>query len=646
MSKVLSYRRDIDGLRALAVLPVVLFHLDVALFSGGFIGVDVFFVISGFLITSIIYREVMEGKFSYAHFYERRIRRLFPALIAVLLVSTLVAWFMLLPLDFRLFSEGLAAAVIFLANVHYWGKTDYFDDPVENIPLLHTWSLAVEEQFYILFPPLLILLVRFFPAKLNWILLTCAIASLIDAQNALSSRPESAFYLVHLRAWELLAGALLATGFVPLARSQWLRDGLSVFGLVLIVASIFLLDKDSAFPGLTALPAVTGAALIIYAGMGGRSVVGTLLGWRPLVFIGLLSYSLYLWHWPLFVFVRYYLIEPLNAQQQVVLFVVACGLGWASWRFVENPFRRKSGKGIARKQLFWGAGLITFLIILVSLPGMITRGAAFRLPPEIAAIEAIEKETIPFRRPCFGLSPDQIDGDSDVCTLGVEGQPNFLLWGDSHALSLAHGMDIAAHQEGVSGRFLAKSVCPPVLGTQDFMASDISCKDFNDAVVRYLDRHPSIRNVVLVGVWFIYDKKSDGPPEVGFKAGFERTLDYLKERDIHATVILQVPKIAYEVPAVLARQKLFDNNMEIRTPLSVHLEQGASFKHYIAGLEDTYAFSIVNLDSVFCDEKNCNVALNDKPLYRDSHHLSRLGSELAVDALREMVNDDFASRAN
>lgn len=646
MHNELIYRKDIDGLRAVAVLLVVLFHLDVSLFSGGFVGVDVFFVISGFLITTILRRQIARNEFSYIDFYERRVRRLFPALAVMLLFSSVAAWFLLLPLDFRLFSEGLAAAVIFVANIHYWNKTDYFNDSIDSIPLLHTWSLAVEEQFYIIFPPLLILLVRYFPVKYAWILLVCAVASFWGAQSALSSRPESAFYLVHFRAWELLAGALLTTNLLPVVKSRFLRDSLSLLGLLLIIMSALLLDKRSAFPGLAAVPAVAGAVLIIYSGLGGASLGGTWLGWRPLVVIGLSSYSLYLWHWPLFVFARYYTIGSLGAPLQVILFLLACAFGWASWRFVELPFRHRGRKGVSRKMLFLGTGLATVVVILASLPGMVTRGAAFRLPNDIVSIEATEKETIPFRRPCFGLDPERIDADEEVCTLGSAGRPEFLLWGDSHALSLAHGMDIAADAERVSGRFLAKSVCPPVLGTQDFMASDVSCNDFNGAVVRYLERHPTIQNVVLVGVWFVYDEKSDGSVETGFKAGFERTLSYLNEHGIHATVVLQVPKIDYNVPAVMARSKLFDRTFEMRTSLRLHLEQSADFKRFLNHLKSKYVFSVLSLDSVFCDDQYCNIAENGKPIYRDSHHLSKLGSELTVKMLRRMVEDQFIGSDN
>lgn len=634
MNSLLGYRRDIDGLRAIAVLPVVLFHLGVAPFSGGFVGVDVFFVISGFLITSIVYREQQAGTFSYARFYERRIRRLFPALAVMLLVTGAVAWFVLLPEDYKLFSEAQGLSVLFLANIHFWNKTDYFNDAVANIPLLHTWSLSVEEQFYLLFPPLLLLLVKRCPKRVNLALFGLAVLSLLAAQKALSSVPESAFYLVHLRAWELLAGALLATGALPPLTRRVTREAMAWCGLALILFSVFWLSKDRTFPGLLALPAVAGAAMVIHAGMHGDSSAAKLLGWRPLVWVGLISYSLYLWHWPLFVFAAYLQIVPFSAMQQLALLLLSLLLGWASWRFVEAPFRHSSGVIAQRKRLFQVAGAVALVLVAISLPGIITKGASFRMPPDIVAIQAVEEEKIPFKRPCFSLEPSQVDQDDEVCALGVDGEPSFLLWGDSHSLSLAYGMDLAAKAEKVSGRFLGKSVCPPALGTQDFMASEEACSDFNDAVVRYLDRHPSIEKVVLVGVWFIYDEKSTGPADTGFDAGFERALRMLNDKGIDVSVVLQVPNIAYNVPATLARIEWYGSDLDIRSPRAVHLSQTASFREQLKTLADQYRFTVLNLDDVYCDAEYCNVQLDGQPIYRDSHHLSKTGSRMAVAALQ------------
>lgn len=643
MSTGLNYRSDIDGLRAVAVLSVVLFHLGVAPVSGGFVGVDVFFVISGFLITSILYRELQEGSFSYAGFYERRIRRLLPALAVMLLVTSIPAWLLLMPEDYKLFTESQALSVIFLANVHFWNKTDYFNDAVENIPLLHTWSLAVEEQFYLLFPPLLLLLLRYVPARVGLLLAALALLSLLGAERVLSRSPEAAFYLVHLRAWELLAGALLATGFVPALQRQWLREASALLGFLLILGSVLLLDKQSRFPGVAALPAVFGSVLVIHAGQQASTWVGGLLSLRPMVFIGLISYSLYLWHWPLFVFTGYYLITPFSALQQIVLFVLAGLLGWLSWRFVEQHFRRPSEVRSTRS-VFRLAAATGLLLIVIALPGAVSDGAPGRLPEPVLNLYSVGEERIPFRNRCFGLEPVQVDAGEGLCVLGAEDvSPTFLLWGDSHALALAHGVDLGARAASVSGVFLARSTCPPVLGSREFRASNTSCRAFNDSVAQYLEQHPDIRRVLLVAYWGNYPLAylpvalSEGD---SFAAGLERTLAFLDTQGIKTTLIDQVPGAQQHVPSVMARSLYFQQSLDIRAPLSMHLQRLQPFRSLLAELAERHRFSVVSMDPLFCADQFCAIQRDGQPFYRDAHHLSRYGAEQVQPLLQRLLSED------
>lgn len=644
MNPLLGYRKDIDGLRALAVLPVVLFHLGVAPFSGGFVGVDVFFVISGFLIASIVYKEAQAGEFSYARFYERRIRRLFPALAAMLLVTGVVAWFVLLPVDYKLFTEAQGLSVLFLANIHFWNKTDYFNDSVESIPLLHTWSLSVEEQFYLLFPPLLLFLVRRVPLRVSLVLAGIALLSLIGAQYQVSRVPESAFYLTHLRAWELLAGALLAVTAVPSYSARWTRECAAGLGFMLIIGSILWLDKQTQFPGVSALPAVLGSVLIIHAGSSGSTVVSKLLGLRPLVFVGLISYSLYLWHWPLFVFAGYYKILPFTGFEQLGLFVTACLLGWLSWRYVEAPFR---GRNLVsdRRKLFRLTGVVAAVLVLVSLPGIISRGASFRLADQVVEAAAVEDEKIPFRRPCFGNSVESVDKEENICTVGQPGEAQFLLWGDSHALSVAHGFDLAARDLELSGRFLARSVCPPLLQAREYRASEVSCSEFNGAVRRYLERHPEIRHVVLVAVWSHYLRRDiesgQVNDDVGFAAGLERTLLYLRDSGRTVTLLEQVPLVDYNVPQVMARIAMYNRDMDIRPARDTHDALVHDTSVVFDSLQERYPLHRTNLADPLCPDDLCLVSLNERPLYRDSNHLSSLGSEFVSPILKSILIESF-----
>lgn len=628
---MLPYRPDIDGLRAIAVLAVVLFHLDPRLAPGGYVGVDIFFVISGYLITSIVFREIHAGDFSLGRFYERRIRRLLPALLVVMVVSFMVAWRLLLPADFRMFSEALIAAALFAANVYFWKKTDYFSDSVEFLPLLHTWSLAVEEQFYILFPPALLLICRYRPRWLPWALAVLLLVSLGLSELALGDRPESSFYLPHYRAWELLAGAVLSIGTFPAPASVRTRNILAVMGLALIAGCMFLYDKNTAFPGLSAFPVVLGTALAIHAGNGGNSLVGGWLGSKLLVFVGLISYSLYLWHWPLFVFVRY-VLEPGQSSLllDAALLISAIGIATLSWRYVERPFRR--GRGRQRRATVFAAGsLVLAIMILLALPGVLSRGAPDRFPSDVVNIAAVAQEEIPFRKPCFGLKPDQVNVAGNVCAIGMHGEPEFLLWGDSHALALAHGVDLAAKELGESGRFLGRSACPPMISQSMAHLYRRNCAAFNHAVLRYLEGQPSIRTVVLAGYWTRY---LDETLKDSFARDLILLLDDLAGKDYRIVIIDQIPRIGWEIPSLMARSSLFGFAMPAMLDRDSHLASMEPFHRLLAPSLVRDKIQLLDLSSHLCPEMMCNSDYQGVPLYRDAHHLSAAASAALKDALK------------
>ena len=337
-----SYRPDIDGLRALAILPVLFFHAGLGLFEGGYVGVDVFFVISGFLITRIIYGEIVAGNFSILKFYERRARRILPALFAVCLFSFVMAWWLFVPLDFKDFSRSLAAAMLFASNILFMDETGYFAAPSEIKPLLHTWSLAVEEQYYIVFPLLLAVAARFFKAYIGMFVILLLATSFVACVWATGYRPVYAFFLSPTRAWELLIGSVLAVGVLPVIDNRQMLNGLSVLGLGLVLGSIFLFSADTSFPGWQAAIPCIGAGLLIYVNGSGETIGARILSFKPFVWSGLISYSLYLWHWPLIVFAKYHSGGELPSAALwglIGLSVVAAAL---SWKFIEQPFRQKT----------------------------------------------------------------------------------------------------------------------------------------------------------------------------------------------------------------------------------------------------------------------------------------------------------------
>jgi peptidoglycan/LPS O-acetylase OafA/YrhL len=372
----MNYRKDIDGLRTLALIPVILFHAGFESFAGGYVGVDIFFVISGYLITSIILREQSAGTFSLITFYERRARRILPALFLVMSLSLVFAWGLLLPHELKAFGESMIAVVGFASNFLFWQESGYFATESEFIPLLHTWSLAVEEQFYIVFPLLLMLLWRFSKTYLAVVLGIIALLSLGIAEWGWRTFPEANFYLIPSRAWELMIGALVAffLFYQAQAKGIWAHLG-SLVGLALVIYSIIYIDKSLPFPSFYTLAPTIGAALLILF-THKSTLVYQLLSTRLMVGIGLISYSAYLWHFPLLVFAKIYRLDELSLTLAGLLSGLALLLGYLSWRFVERPFRNK--QTFNRKQIFTMAGLVGLLLIAIGFALIISNGAEFR----------------------------------------------------------------------------------------------------------------------------------------------------------------------------------------------------------------------------------------------------------------------------
>jgi peptidoglycan/LPS O-acetylase OafA/YrhL len=374
----LNYRREIDGLRALAVIPVILFHAGFEWFSGGYIGVDVFFVISGYLITSIIIIEKEAKTFTFTHFYERRARRILPALFFVLFICLPFAWFWLLPNELEEFGEGLVAVTLFASNILFWLKTDYFATDAEFIPLLHTWSLAVEEQFYIFFPLLLTALWALGKRWLIAIIIFIALVSLAFSEGLWRYAAEANFYLLISRAWELMIGTLIAF-YLYQNPQQPQHDKLaqiaSTLGLLLILYAIFFFDKTIPFPSLYALVPTVGTAFIILFATP-YTLVGKLLSLPPFVGIGLISYSAYLWHQPIFSFVRIHHLDPPSPFLLASLSVLSLTLAYLSWRFIEQPFRNK--QRFNQRKIFLLAIIGSLLFISIGFWFIMSKGAMYR----------------------------------------------------------------------------------------------------------------------------------------------------------------------------------------------------------------------------------------------------------------------------
>ncbi len=634
--RALKYRPEIDGLRALAILPVVLFHYRVPHFDGGFVGVDVFFVISGYLITSLIAGEMNEGRFSIVQFYERRIRRIFPALFAMLAVATVAAFLLLFPADLVRYARSLFATAGFASNFEFWQESGYFDVASNQKPLLHLWSIAVEEQFYLLFPAFLLVLGRRARSAGIFVLF---IFSFGLSLWGVGHDKDAAFYLLPARAWELMLGAILAFGAVPLPHNGVWRECTAATGLLLIAAATFGLDSDMPFPGALALLPCLGAALVIYGTEGGSSVVGRVLSVRPLVFVGLISYSLYLWHWPLYVFSRYVLFRDLSPVETAVLIAVSFALAVFSWQFVERPFRRP----IARVRLFPAGAAAMAVTFGAAAFAASTDGLPQRLPVRLQRILAEEDDHEPRIDRCFPMTAHDVEMGRP-CKIGAAGvAPSFLLWGDSHADAIVPPIDQVAKQAGRSGLLAGGASCVPLIGVTTPVRT---CRPFNEAVVK-LALSANITDVILEARWAKYADgatygdeprghvvlrddalKGAAPPDnhAVFARGLERTIRMLVRAGKKVVLVASVPEVGWPVPAVLARRALAHDATKLNVSLEDFMQRQSFVLATFARMHRLYGVLVIYPNEVLCTKANCAVSLNGIPLYRDGHHLSVYGA--------------------
>jgi peptidoglycan/LPS O-acetylase OafA/YrhL len=505
---VRAYRTDIDGLRAIAILSVVLYHAGFEGLPGGFAGVDIFFVISGYLIGGHIFSELRTGRFSYLNFYKRRARRILPAFYAVLLFTIAASLILLSPLEARQFGRSAFAATLSVSNILFWHGAKYFDTKSEFIPLLMTWSLAVEEQFYAIIPLLMVLLAR---VRRNWtlpaILSVCAL-SLFLAQCELSSQSQAsfqaAFYLLPARSWELGVGLALAiaeltrernarTHFLPAFFPQWIGP----IGLLMVLAPIYLLNGHSSFPGVAALPSVLGTALVIAAPT--SFINRRLLSLPPLAFVGRVSYSWYLWHWPLLAFLH--ILSGGSQPPAASLFAVAAAFPLAvlSYFFIEKPFRR-SMRPTAPLLLRYAVLSAAMLAVCGGI--WLSHGIPWRYPV-LAEMEAAN--------PSLASDPCLIEDDSEQpnatksCYDASDPTPSVALWGDSHAAALAPGLRSAATAQGYSFVQLTKTSCLPLTGVIRYIpripAQAARCLNFNRKVLALIEADRRVRVVILTGAW-------------------------------------------------------------------------------------------------------------------------------------------------
>lgn len=627
----MKHRREIDGLRSLAILPVLFYHAGFSWMPGGFFGVDVFFVISGFLITAILISELEStGRISITGFYERRARRIMPALFAVIFASVVIGWFVMFTDQFKLFLQSVVSILYFGSNYFFLGHTGYFDADIDLNPMVHTWSLAIEEQFYVFFPLILWLLWRFVGKKfLLPVLIAIAVLSL-GAAVFFTGDPSNTFYLLQFRAWELLAGSLIAVvlakrEFVALS-NQWL----SAIGFFAILASMFLLGAELPHPGFITIIPIVGAALVI-AFAGENTWVRKVLSGRVLVGIGLISYSTYLWHQPIFSFFRIMSLHSPAPTDFLPLIAISLGIAYLSWRFIENPIRNR--KRFSRRWIFAGTAVVSVLVLAVSFLGSRTSVNESRssLATGIRFVDLTDR--IEVNR---GLddSCNKFVGNLAACSTGEN--PEVLLWGDSYAMHLASGLKASETQIPFTQQTL--SACAPVLGWAHQNSSygvdqGRECIAHNDSVFAWLKNQDQIRTVILASPWDDalnpdgrgldkYDEVyQTGRSGIGL---LQYTISEIQALGKRVVVVAPAPKNTEDTGLCLARAKLNGAKLsECNFSPKVNMLSKAS--GYLQEASTSAGF--FKLEDLVCKPAICEPFIGETFIYRDRGHFSREGSK-------------------
>ncbi len=684
-----AYRRDIDGLRGVAVLAVIFGHAGLPWFSGGFVGVDVFFVISGFLITSIIKSDLDNGRFSYTRFYERRIRRLLPTLVLVVGVTTLASAVVMAPADYVVFAPSIAAVAGFVSNIYFWRQTGYFSPHADEQPLLHTWSLSVEEQFYLLFPVIACSVYRNSSPRcsLRAVILATALISFAASCYGVLGPKSATFYLLPTRWWELAAGALLSLHPDMRQPRESRRRILRAVGMLLVLGSVFAFDPSWPFPGPLAAIPVLGACLLIAPQLRSSIKQYSILEKPVFVFPGKISYALYLWHFPLFALARR--IAPDGAHDgftavplSCVLIIVTFALAWLSWRYVEQPLRQTRSRISTGPALFAtaAAGLAIFAVLGLTLgsPAGIsllygTRGQQ-DMAQDTANDLALAFEARQFRDgPCMSLDASRLF--TAGCRFGRrDRKTEIVFWGDSHAEMLRPVLDRLAVTSGRAGTIAGVFGCPPALGVS--ASNSPACRAANDQVMRTIAADRDVHDVVPAAYWPAYfsgRKLRRHEPFWLLSAGdvaapipasdaevarsnrqiltdaLQKTVLELEKHGKRVWILGPLP----ESPTDPARN-FFARSLAGRLQGMTHTpfrRIGDRYWHREASAADAIRISIAATKAEpvwwhehFCPVSDCHDQFDGHALYMDDNHLNRRGADFAANALRRVFNEATAHK--
>lgn len=629
------YRKDIDGLRAIAVLAVVIFHLDKSWLSGGFVGVDIFFVISGYLITGIIYKDLKKEQFTFKQFYFRRIKRILPVLFVVVIATLAIGNFILIPEDFKRLANSALAAQLSYANIYftYFLDTSYFADDASLEPLLHTWSLGVEEQFYIFYP--ILLWAGIYKLGRKAILLIIGLGFCISvqiSQSLISDSPMVSYYMLHSRAFQLLAGGFCF--FLPeLKQTRTVNYASSALGLVclvIILMTTVMLDETQAYPGYRALPVTLATMLLILCGKCNGCITHKLLGLKPLVLIGLISYSLYLWHWPVLAFAKYGLGE-LDLYQKLACFGLMTGLSYLSYRFVEKPCRNYEGsfKGAFTRYFM----LPTFAIAAACIAIYATSGFGSyyfnkTYTQQLTFLTDNMQAAASDNFVCQKGILEKTDTTSSDCIIGQSTEPKVILWGDSHAGHYVGMLGEIASEYQFGFRNIEHSACPPLLEQAEKFASakwSKKCAQSSKIAQSILKNYEVI---IISAAWPTYQRLNSE-----FNKAFESTVEQLVKQGHRVILIGDIPiaqKVDRKCLAKNIKLKLLDCKNRAATKVS-RIKRANRPIQTIATRNDVEYF---DLTPTLCPDDMCSNYYKDSPVYFDSGHLSRDGSKIIGEAIK------------
>jgi len=634
----LNYRSDIDGLRTIAVFLVILNHAGFSIFSGGFVGVDVFFVISGFLITTIIYSALQEDKFSMAWFLGRRIKRLMPVLLFILLVTTIVFTFIMLPQDLMKYYRSVIWVVSYVGNFFFWREHGgYFDGGSAEVPLLHTWSLAVEEQYYFIWPLMLMLAWKYLGRKRTIVFsIAGCIAATIFSQWGTEVTIGAAYYLLPTRFFELLVGSSLALGWSYLPKSNQVSSHLlSLLGLTLIIGSALSLNEHSAFPGYNALYPVMGTALIIYSSNG---IVNKLLSYRPMVYTGNISYSLYLWHWPILVLFRYTAVE-LTLFNQIFAISLTYILSVLSYTYIEQPCRHLKAFRFKPIAINYFAAPSAVLVV-IALVGIYFDGYQQRFPNKIIEMElALNSHTSDSRYLCHSSYRQSKALPNNACIFGAKTHSNnnadIFIFGDSHANHLVPFIHTLAKNANVSAQDYTLDRCLPIFDLK--WGSNLHkaglCQNRNELALKHIQSN-SFGYVVLAASWpdtatrriFTDERVESDPLKIQiFNAQFKYTLQQIVASGAVPIVMTDTPTLNGKSPKCTIKKNIFNDELNC----DIQRQENILINQTLIALKETFTeLIIIEPHKMMCIENSCKMEINGTPLYRDDDHLNEQGSAL------------------